>query len=157
MIQPTKDFCGLSFDFSENLPSSISHLKESVKHHIRYTTHKTMSALKDKVSKEQEVLYNKSKDVAINCASAAYMSYKLGLLYAIYENLITEIHTSGGNIGQKNHSKEFSRNILGPMYEVLRNSIVSFVTDNKLPFGLLADEMTAKHRKRHNRYSCTNL
>ena len=35
------------------------------------------------------------------------------------------------------------------MYEVLRNSIVSFVTDNKHPFGLLADKMTAKHRKRH--------
>ena len=77
------------------------------------------------------------------------MSYKLGLSYATYENLITEIHTSGGNIGQKNHSKEFSQNLLGPMYEVLRNSIVSFVTDNKLPSGLLADKITAKHGTHH--------
>ena len=65
------------------------------------------------------------------------MSYKLRLSYATYENLITEIHTSDGNIDQKNHSKEFSQNFLCHMYEVLRNSIVSVVTD-KLPFGLLA-------------------
>ena len=103
--------CGLSFDFSENLPSSLFHLKESVKRHSEYYP--------QKVSTEQEVLYKQSNDVAINCALAAYMSYKLGLSHATYENL--EIHTSGGNIGQKNRSKEFSRNVLGPMYEVLRN------------------------------------
>ena len=35
------------------------------------------------------------------------------------------------------------------MYDVLRKSLVSYVTENCLPFGLLADKMTARHRKRH--------
>ena len=39
--------------------------------------------------------------------------------------------------------QEFSHNFLGPMYALLRNSIVPFVT------GLLAVKMTAKHCK-HN-------
>ena len=38
--------CGLSFDYSENLPSSFSYLKESVKRHIQNTTHNTTSALR---------------------------------------------------------------------------------------------------------------
>ena len=74
--------CGLSFAVSENLPS-FSQLKN--------TTHKTMSDLKDKVSKEQEVLYKQSKDVAINCASAAYMSYKLDFHMPRKFTLLVEI------------------------------------------------------------------
>ena len=35
------------------------------------------------------------------------------------------------------------------MYNVLKESVSSFVIENKLPFGLLADKMTARHRKRH--------
>lgn len=35
------------------------------------------------------------------------------------------------------------------MYNVLRSSFISYLTDNRYPFGLIADKMTAKHRKRH--------
>ena len=35
--------------------------------------------------------------------------------------------------------------------------MVCFAAENKLPFGLLADKMSAKHRKRHNWYSCSSF
>ena len=75
----------------------------------------------------------------------AYLAYKHGLSYSFYEHFMTEIYMSGGNVALKNHSKEFSRNFLGPMYNLLRNPVVSFVTENNLPFGLLADKMAATH------------
>ena len=140
---------GLSFEPTENLPTSFSHLKESVKRHVQSSSHICTANEKEKNIKEQERLYKQGKEAAVNCASAAYLGYKLGLSYISYENIVTEIHESGGNVGLKNHSKEFSRNFLGYIYDTLRTTFVSYVTDNKYPFGLLADKMTAKHRKRH--------
>ena len=35
------------------------------------------------------------------------------------------------------------------MYQVLNASFVSHLSDGILPFGLIADKMTARHRKRH--------
>ena len=124
-------------------------MKEFIKRHIQSSNHISTSALKEKLSKEHEVLYKQSREAAVNCTSACYLGFKLGLSYFSYEHFVTKIHMSGGNVGLKNHSKEFSRNFLEHIYDVLRGTFVSFVTDNKLPFGLLADKMTAKCRKRH--------
>ena len=140
---------GVTFDSSQKMPSQFSHLKESVKRHVQSPHHITTAAGKEKQSKEQSRLLKTSKETAINCASAAYLTFKLGLSYSAYENILAEVHSSGGNIGLKNHSKEFPRLFLPHMYDVLRGSVSSYVIENKLPFGLLADKMTAKHRKRH--------
>ena len=83
----------------------------------------------------------------INCASPAYLGYKLGLSYSAHGNVLAEIHLSGENVALKNHLKEFSRNIVAPMYHVLKNSVVSFVTENKFPFGVLAYKLFVKHLK----------
>ena len=87
---------GLSFNSSGNLPASFSHLTEF-----------------PCTSTTKEVLYKQLRE-AIHCESAAYLGYKYGLSYSFYEN-----HISGGNFGLKNHSKEFSRNSLGPMCYIL--------------------------------------
>ena len=79
---------GISFESSENLPSSFSHLKESVKRHIQSSNHVSMSALKENLSKEQKLLHKQSKEAAINCASACYLGYKLGLSYSSYEHFV---------------------------------------------------------------------
>ena len=77
--------------------------------------------------------------------SAALLEYKLGPLYSRYENIVTEIHLPGENISFKNHSKEFSRNFLALKYVVLKNSVVSSVTEKKLSFRLLVEQMSASN------------
>ena len=144
---------GSSFDTLENLPASFSHLKESIKRHIQSSNHISTSALKEKLSTEHKVLYKQSREAAVNCASACYLGYKLRHSYSSYEHFVTEIHMSGGNVGLKNNSKEFSRNFLEHIYDVLRGTFVSFVTDNKLPFGLLADKIKAQKTSYYRRPS----
>ena len=104
---------------------------------------------KERICKEKQSLLKNAKNAAINCASAAYFGYKFGVPNTFYEHVVSEIYSSGGNVGLKNHSKEFSRKFATPMYDVLRKSFISYITDNHFPFGLIADKMTAKHRKRH--------
>ena len=60
-------------------------------------------------------------------------------------NIVSEIYSSGGKVYSKNHSKEFTRNFR----DILRKSFVSFITENHFPFGLIANQMTARCRKRH--------
>ena len=70
----------------------------------------------------------------------------MGLSNSTYENIVTEIYLSGGNVGLKNHSKEFTKT---PINDVFKNLVVSFCYRNQLPFGLLAEKMSAKHWKVH--------
>ena len=59
---------------------------------------------------EEELrLKENGKQIAINCASVAYMNYKSDTSYSSYESIITEFYYKGASIGQKNHSKEFAR------------------------------------------------
>ena len=140
---------GVTFDSSQKLPPQFSHLKESVKRHIKSPNHISTLCAKNKQTEEHEKLLKTAKNAAVNCASAAYLTYKSGYSFRSYESIIAEIYSSGGHIGLKNHSKEFPRLFLPHMYNVLKESVSSFVIENKLPFGLLADKMTARHRKRH--------
>ena len=73
----------------------------------------------EKLPNERKVLYKQSKEASINCESAAYLGYKLGLSLSVYENIVTEIHLPDRNVGLKNHLKDFRRNFLDPMYDVL--------------------------------------
>ena len=52
------------------------------------------------------------KTAAINCTSAAYLSYKLQTFYRDFETILTEFRYSGAEVGLRNHSKEFTRNFL---------------------------------------------
>ena len=140
---------GLRFDNDETLPPTFCHLKGHVKRHIGSSSHLANVEYKAVKAKEEASFLKQSKEVAVNCASAAYLTYKIGTSYQSYENIIAEIYSSGGNVGVKNHSKRFPREFLPSMYTVLKNSFISMLSDNVLPFGLIADKMTAKHRKRH--------
>ena len=140
---------GVTFESSQKLPTQFSHLKGSVKRHVQSPHHISTLAAKEKQTEEQNRLLKTAKVAAVNCASAAYLTYKSGFPFSAYENIVAEVHSSGGHIGLKNHSKEFPRLFLPHMYDVLRGGVSSFVMENKLPFGLLADKMTARHRKRH--------
>ena len=73
----------------------------------------------EKLSNEHKVLHKQSKEASINCESAAYLGYKLGLSLSVYENIVAEIHLPDRNVGLKNHLKDFRRNFLDPMYDVL--------------------------------------
>ena len=53
---------GLSFEIEENLPTSFSDLKESVKRYIQSTG---AGAEKEKLTKEQERLYKQAKEAAV--------------------------------------------------------------------------------------------
>lgn len=140
---------GMSFGSDESIPLAFSHLKESIKRHTKSATHLSNMKIKENISKQNETVYKQSKEAAINCASAAYLGYKFGLSHSFYEHCVSEISSAGGNVGLKNHSKEFSRKFLSPMYDVIKKSLISHIIDNRFPFGLIADKMTARHRKRH--------
>ena len=140
---------GVDFDASDMLPSQFSHLKTSVKRHIQSSHHINTAVAKEKETAEQARLMKQAKEAAVNCASAAYFTLKSGMPYKSYEQVVTEIHSAGGSVGAKNHSKEFPRLFLPPIYNVLRGSFASYITEHRLPFGILADKMSAKHLKRH--------
>ena len=91
--------------------------------------------------KEQELL-DSGKKCGINCASAAYTCFYFAESKLSYEHHVADIFTAGGLVGSKNHSKNFSAFFLPHLYDVLRSSVSSFVTDNNLPFGLLADKIS---------------
>ena len=61
--------------------------------------HISTSFLKEKLSSKHEVLYIQSKEASIDCESAAYLGYKLGLSQSVYENIFTEIHLPDRNVG----------------------------------------------------------
>lgn len=89
------------------------------------------------------------KQSGINCASAAYLTYKIDASYANYGSVIAEFHNCGAFVGQKNYSKEFARLFLPHVYIVLRKNIASYICNEGLPIGIVADKMTVNHRTRH--------
>ena len=111
---------GVTFESSQKLPTQFSHLKGSVKRHVQSPHHISTLAAKEKQTEEQNRLLKTAKVAAVNCASAAYLTYKSGFPFSAYENIVAEVHSSGGHIGLKNHSKEFPRLFLPHMYDVLR-------------------------------------
>ena len=98
-----------------------------------------------KQTEKEKELRKCAQNYAINCASAAYSTYIFGSSFESYEGTVTVMYSAGGHVGYKNHSKEFARNFLTPLYDVTHNTII----DNKMPFGVLADKMTVSHRTRH--------
>lgn len=66
-------------------------------------------------------MFKQSKEAAVNCASAVIL--QIGSFTLTYENIVAEIHLSGGNFGLKNHSKEFSGKVLTPTYDALKNAL----------------------------------
>ena len=75
-----------------------------------------------------------------------YYSYSSNRSYE-YSN--ADAYNSGGNVGIKNHSKEFPRAFLPSLYNVMRKDLTDFIMNRQLPIGILADKMTVHHRTRH--------
>ena len=140
---------GTSFSQDVDLPRPFRTLKFSIVRHLKYESHKASVERKNKYDKELEKLKKQSQESAINCASLAYFTYMEGTSILSYETLVTTNHAAGGNVGNKNHSKRFASDFLEPMYQVVKNSVIDYVINEELPFGILADKMTASHRKRH--------
>lgn len=51
-------------------------------------------------------------------------------------------------MGVKNHSKEFARNFLSHVHNILKQEVTNFIIEND-PIGLLADKIILNHRTRH--------
>ena len=140
---------GTDFDKDDMIPQSFSNMKKSIIRHLDCETHiKSLKLFENAKAKEQELL-DSGKKCGINCASAAYTCFYFAESKLSYEHHVADIFTAGGLVGSKNHSKNFPALFLPHLYDVLRSSVSSFVTDNNLPFGLLADKMTTKHLTRH--------
>lgn len=133
----------------ENMPVTFRHLKYDLIRHLSSLTHSQNVQMAKQVSLREKKSLETEKLAAINCASAAYLSYKLQSSYRDFETIITEFHNSGAEVGLKNHSKEFARNFLPHMYGVLRKEICNFIVGNELPIGVIADKMTSNRRSRH--------
>lgn len=52
-------------------------------------------------------------------------------------------------MGVKNHSKEFVRNFLSHVHNILSQKVTNFITENDLPIGLLTDKTTVNNHTRH--------
>lgn len=148
----------ISYDFNDGedftaqkdtLPLTFRHLKSDLIRHTKTSTHVENLKRLNKLSLLEKQEYDTSKQAAINCASAAYLTYKLESSYRDYETIIAEFNNCGGEVGLKNHSKEFARNFLTHTYNTLSKEICNFITLNDLPFGIVADKMTANRRSRH--------
>lgn len=147
----------LMYDFSnekesftaENMTAAFRQLKYDMKRHIKSITHEKLSLAMKEREEEESKLKKHGKQIAINCASVAYMTYKLDASYSSYENIITEFYNSGASVGQKNHSKEFPRLFLPHVYTSLAKAISSFIMNEGVPIGIVADKMTVNHRTRH--------
>ena len=145
----TFDFsCGVSFT-DQNMPRSFRNLKRSVLRHVELASHASNISKVKALNKRQAELLNKGKENGLTCAGLAYNCYYNFSSYTSYEHSVATVYSAGGNIGTKNHSKEFPRLFLPALYNTLREEFVSFMKVNKLPFGLLADKMTVSHRTRH--------
>ena len=121
-------------------------LKYDMKRHIKSATHEKQSLEMKKREEEELRLKENGKQIAINCASAAYMSYKLDTSYSSYENIITKFYKSGASVGQKYHSKESARLYLPHVYTSLAKTISCYIMNEGLPIGIVADKMTVNHR-----------
>lgn len=150
--------CGtvLQYDFNNGhyftdsaMPDSFRHLKYDLKRHILSDTHKESVKVFQKQKLNDELSFKEGKENALNCASAAYLTYKLNTSYKSYESVITELHNSGSSVGCSNHSKEFCRLFLPHVHSVLKKEIASYIIDNDLPVGIFADKITLNHRSRH--------
>lgn len=151
-------YCGtcLVYDFTLGdsftdsiLPDAFRQLKYNLKRHLKCDKH-LVSSKNYLIEQEQaRQLENAGKMNALNCANAAYMTYKMNISYESYENVISVLHNSGCTVGVKNHSKEFPRLFLPVVHSVLQKEINSFIIDNDLPFGIVADKITVNHRSRH--------
>ena len=89
---------GLSFGPEEPMPSSFSHLKDSVKRHNQNMTHKRNVETKERISKQNDKILKNSKEASIKCASVAYLGYKFGLTNNFYEYCVSEIFTLGWSL-----------------------------------------------------------
>ena len=132
------------------MPDSFRHLKYDLKRHLTANSHKeNVAKLENKKKIIDERLCSDGRKNAINCASAAYLTYKLNASYKSYESVITELHNSGCSVGVTNHSKEFCRLFLPHLHSVLVKEISSYIIDNDLPVGIIADKVTINHRSRY--------
>lgn len=66
-----------------------------------------------------------------------------------YESVIAQFHNCGVFVGQKNYSKEFADCSLPQVYLVLLKNIASYICNEDLPIGIVADKMTVNHRTHH--------
>lgn len=137
-------------NFTESaMPDSFRHLKYDLKRHILSGMHKESVNKHEEKELVEELLSKEGKANALNCASAAYLTYKLNNSYKAYESIIATLHSTGSNVGVSNHSKEFPRLFLPHVHSVLKKEISSFIIDNELPVGIFADKITINHRSRH--------
>ena len=140
----------LGVDFSDKtMDRTFSNLKKSLVLHFKNSTHAINVSEVKLANKRQSELLSKARENGITCASLAYNCIYDFSSYTSYEHNIASVYSAGGNVGIKNHSKEFPRLFLPALYDTLRNEFSGFMKANDLPFGILADKMTVSHRSRH--------
>ena len=143
------DFNEGTFFESETQPRIFINFKKKIVCHFGAQMHKANIEKVDKILREDKDILSKAKEGGINCAALAYNSYYSYSSYRSYEYSIADVYNSGGNVGIKNHSKEFPRTFLPSIYKVMRKDLTDFIMNRHLPIGILADKMTVHHRTRH--------
>ncbi|GBM44510.1 hypothetical protein AVEN_192542-1 [Araneus ventricosus] len=152
------NYCGttLCYDYSLGesfsdavLPDCFRHLKYDLKRHLESNKHILCAEAYNAELERQGKMQISGKGNGLNCANAAYLIYKNSMPYRAYEDLITIMHNSGCSMGVKNHSKEFPRIFLPVVHSVLKTEVSSFILNNDLPVGVVADKVIVHCRSHH--------
>lgn len=146
----------IAYDFNKGCffensgqPREFINLKAHICRHLKSLGHIQKTENAEKYSQLRAAQLQNAKEDGVNCASIAYQGYYFSSSYRSYENAIATCHSSGGSVGYLNHSREFPRKFMPSVYNVLRGDLSNFITQQQLPFGVLADKMTVNHRTRH--------
>ena len=140
---------GVNFENVNSMPRPFRNLKISVGKHLKSESHLLKLDEKAKKDKANEIHISVGKRSALNCAGHAYTGYYFSAPYEMYSYSISDTFSAGGEVGTKNHSKEFPRLFLPHVYDVMKDHIVDNIIHDDLPFGIIADKVTISHRTRH--------
>lgn len=130
----------------EYTKKEFQNLKTHMKDHMDSKRHKkNMDGKAEVMSKEVKKL---RETAAINCTRIAYNAITKSHSYQAYEMDITVADANGTYVGTKNHSREYCRDMVQPLYESLLEKFQEQITTplqgtgRPSPFTQVCDKWT---------------
>ena len=145
----------LGVEFGESVMSSkFRNLKKNIKRHLQRQVHVDNVKMRDE--KEQKDAAYAAKNIVVGMAigRTCYHLYSKGRPFADFESSLFLQGLNGINIGNINHGKDFARNFLPHVADVVSRRVNKFIsspllqTGHRPPLNISADKATYKHRTR---------
>ena len=145
---------GMDFRSEKQLPREFRNLKGHIIRHIESAD----SVHADAVSwgRQQEAikkeLRSRNLTAGMTCGRLVYKIVKRGRPYSDYPGDILITAKNGGIVGDTNHSRMFPQNLLGSLYEEIKDIHKAYLTsplpatEQPPPCSVLADKATSKRR-----------